>query len=364
MGVRSLLIFILLCSTFRTYAQEENLRRSSLLFYGDVYYSLPVNSTGRLNELRFVNHTESRQVAINSFIANYTFETEKMRVNAGLIAGSYAKENYIGEPFEYRNIYQANIGLRLSQKHNIWVDAGILPSHIGMETVIAADNPTIYRSMAAEFSPYYEAGLKISAQQGKHFVALLLLNGWQRIKLRNPTSLPSFGGQYTYTTSKFSFNWSSFLGNLEDKSYYDFLFNNFYASVGNEKWKLFIGADLGLGKLPDTTNAEVLYTTYGILEHAINRKNKVAIRAEYYNDPSRLIAMPLAFFESLNCIGTSFTYSYNVLEVCMVRAEYRFLSNATDVFLLDGWNGSNPTLSKSKHMVCLSLSYKLQNTFR
>ena len=42
----------------------------------------------------------------------------------------------------------------------MWIDAGIFFSHIGSESWISRDNPTNTRSLAADFTPYYETGIR------------------------------------------------------------------------------------------------------------------------------------------------------------------------------------------------------------
>lgn len=48
------------------------------------------------------------------------------------------------------------------QPSDNWLDAGIYPSHIGLESAVGKDNRTLTRSLAAENSPYYESGARIT----------------------------------------------------------------------------------------------------------------------------------------------------------------------------------------------------------
>jgi hypothetical protein len=92
--------------------------------------------------------------------------------------------NYAAESGVLKNIYEANVGVKISKHKNLWIDAGILPSHIGFESAVSKDCFTLTRSMQAENSPYFESGAKISytSDNGKWFVSGLVLNGWQRIQ--------------------------------------------------------------------------------------------------------------------------------------------------------------------------------------
>ena len=77
-----------------------------------------------------------------------------------MAAGTYMNANYAAEPEYLKNIYEANAGIKISKNENLWIDVGILPSHIGFETAIRKDNWTLTRSMVAENSPYYESWRK------------------------------------------------------------------------------------------------------------------------------------------------------------------------------------------------------------
>jgi hypothetical protein len=97
-------------------------------------------------------------------------------------------------------------------KHNLWIDAGIMPSHIGFESAIGKDCATLTWSILADNSPYYEAGVKIDITQKRKWylrhvfkrLATHPENWWQ----------PNSGAQVTYKPSaKTTLNWSTYVGN-------------------------------------------------------------------------------------------------------------------------------------------------------
>jgi hypothetical protein len=75
------------------------------------------------------------------------------------------------------------------------LDAGVLPSHIGFESAISMDNPTLTRSLPAENSPYFLTGAKLTftPPTSSGTFAGLLVNGWQRIQRLAGNSLPARG---------------------------------------------------------------------------------------------------------------------------------------------------------------------------
>lgn len=158
--------------------------------------------------------------------------------------------NYAAEKGVMKNIYQANVGFRLSSKHNLWLDAGILPSHIGWESAIGKDNFTLSRSIAAENSPYFETGARLAytSAGGKWYLSALVLNGWQRIERPDGNSTPAFGTQITFKPSDHvTLNSSSFIGNDKPDSirrmrYFHDLFGTFTFAG---KWSATAGFDAG-----------------------------------------------------------------------------------------------------------------------
>jgi hypothetical protein len=50
------------------------------------------------------------------------------------MVGTYPQYNLASEQPLLKNIYEANIGVKISKKHNLWIDMGIMPSHIGFES--------------------------------------------------------------------------------------------------------------------------------------------------------------------------------------------------------------------------------------
>ncbi len=57
---------------------------------------------------------------------------------------------------------------------------------MGMESWISRDNPTYTRSLVAEYSPYYQSGVKFTWAPSSRITAQLdVVNGWQNISENN-----------------------------------------------------------------------------------------------------------------------------------------------------------------------------------
>jgi hypothetical protein len=148
-----------------------------------------------------------------------------------LQAGTYVQDNYAVEPDWAKVLLEANLGVALNRQNTLWLDVGVLPSHIGFESAGSLENWTLTRSIIAENSPYYLTGAKLTwVVQPKLEFSLLGVNGWQRI-YASGKFLPAIGWQVKYHQNKTILNWSSFIGNVEvEATKRARFFNNFYHS--------------------------------------------------------------------------------------------------------------------------------------
>jgi hypothetical protein len=82
-------------------------------------------------------------------------------------------------PEVWRLIQQASVSY---SQGPLSLEAGLYPSHIGLEVLPSQGNWTYTRSWMGEWSPYYQAGLKGTWTFSKEWSAQLhLLNGWQNL---------------------------------------------------------------------------------------------------------------------------------------------------------------------------------------
>ena len=133
----------------------------------------------------------------NEFNVNLAFievraDGANVRGRLALQAGTSVQSNYSGEPTQgqvsgpslSRLIQEAVVGARIGA--NLWVDGGVFFSHMGMESWISRDNPTYTRSLVAEYSPYYQSGVKFTWTPSATVTAQLdVVNGWQNISENN-----------------------------------------------------------------------------------------------------------------------------------------------------------------------------------
>ena len=131
----------------------------------DFFYGYDFNQPEGKMRLPFLcNHNRHNQLTLNLGLIKIAMTKGQFRSNVALHAGAYSVDNYADEPGILKHIYEANAGVLLSKKGNVWLDAGVFPSHIGFESAISTDNLTLTRSILAENTPYFLTGGKVSFQ--------------------------------------------------------------------------------------------------------------------------------------------------------------------------------------------------------
>ncbi len=246
--------------------------------------------------------------------------------------------NYAAEPGVLKNIYEANAGVKLSKKKNLWLDAGIFGSHIGFESAISKDCWVLTRSILADNSPYYEAGAKLTytTDNGKWLLSVLALNGWQRITRVDGNSLMSWGTQIQFKPSdKVLLNYSTFIGtDKPDTARLMRYFHNIYGIFNlSDKLGLTLGFDIGMEeKTPSDGGTNTWYAPIGILKYAINEKWAIAGRLEYYNDKNGVI-ISTGTPNGFQTTGYSINLDYAAAKNVLLRLEARNLSSKDEVFV-------------------------------
>lgn len=132
------------------------------------------------------------EFAVNLAHVDVRYAAPTVRGRLALQAGTSVQFNYAGEPDEIAGgqpnylplIQEATLGVQVAP--SVWIDGGIMFSHIGSESWISIDNPTYTRSLAAEYSPYYETGVRATWQARSNLTAQInVVNGWQIISETN-----------------------------------------------------------------------------------------------------------------------------------------------------------------------------------
>lgn len=335
----TLLIFFLATKAARP--QDDSLweQKPDLGISGfvDIFYVYDFNRPqGPERQAFLFNHNRHNEFNLNLGLVNFGINHPKYRANFAIQTGTYANDNYAAEPGLLKNIFEANIGISLNKKNNLWLDAGVLPSHIGFESAISMDNMTLTRSLSAENSPYFLSGAKLTFNPNdKWEIAGLIVNGWQRIQRLEGNSLPSFGTQVNYhPTHKLILNWSTFIGTDDpDTTRRIRYFNNFYGQFQfTDKFDFIAGVDVGIQQKSKGDSAyDVWFVPTLIGRYSINPTWKLAARAEYYQDETGII-IPTGTTHGFQTTGLSLNIDYSPTQYIMCRFEGRWLNSKDPIF--------------------------------
>lgn len=307
--------------------------------YGEAYYTYDFNKPADNNRPGFIySHNRHNEFNLNlGFIkANYT--AERVRANLAIATGTYMNANYAAEPGVLKNIFEANAGVKISKKKNLWIDAGIMPSHIGFESAIAKDCWNLTRSILADNTPYFEAGAKISysTDDGKWFLSGMALNGWQRITRVSGNSLMSWGTQIQFKpSSKVLINYSTFLGtDKPDSARLSRFFHNIYGIFNiTDKFGITAGFDIGTEeKTPNSSGSNTWYSPVLILKYAFNGKWAVAGRVEHYNDKNGVI-IATGTPNGFQTTGYSVNIDHSPFKNILIRLEARSFNSKDKIFV-------------------------------
>jgi|688.fasta_scaffold04082_12 hypothetical protein len=307
--------------------------------YLEAYYGFDEAGALRENRPGFLyNHTRINRPAINLAFLRSAYVISRFRMNVAFMTGTYAARNLAAEDPIFRNLFEANLGVALDKQERIWLDVGVMPSHIGMESAVGWENPTLTRCLVSENTPYYESGAKLSlkSKSGQWYIALLGLNGWQRIMVDGGI-LPGGGTQLTFDNGKCKINHSTFIGDVSpDKKYLTRVYQNLYATYRlNEQLTLIGGFDFGMQQnLTNKGTWENWHTWFGMVRFAANEKIAFSLRAEQFVDPGQLVAVVNPRDSdtggaSLYSASLNGDYKYN--KNLMMRLELKHIGSSNDV---------------------------------
>jgi hypothetical protein len=310
---------------------QENFRVSGLV---EAYYAYAFSRPSDLELPSFVyNFKRAEEFNVNVAILKGSYETSRVRAHAGLMSGNYAQYNLAAEPQELRMIYQADAGVRLAK--GLWLDAGVMPSHIGAETVWTPDNLTLTRSLMADNSPYYETGAKLtwSGPQGLTASALVL-NGWQNIRETPGNRSKALGTQVVYAPSeRVLINYSTFFGNEKPGSQPQFrMFHDLYAVLlVGQRLKVVAAVDAGWERSADGSSWSRWTAGSFQARRQLADQWYLTGRAEWYADPQSVLTSIQG--RSLEAAGASVNLDFRPAEQALLRIEGKILRNREAAFL-------------------------------
>lgn len=305
--------------------------------YVDAYYGVDLGRTATNDRPYAVSFARTDEMNVNLAYVDVKYSSSTIRARFVPAFGSYMAANYSAEPIQLRNLLEASVGFRLSEKGNVWVDAGVIGSPYTNESAISRDHLMLTRSLAAEYVPYYLSGVRVGAQLSSQVnVYGYLLNGWQNIQETNRQK--SFGTQVEYRpTDKLLINWNTYLGYEEtllmprDRGRY---FTDVYMIYNPDgKFSMTACAYVGNQQRQDTSSA-TWYNANVIGRYRVTPKVSLAARYEWFNDPNAAVSSNIVGMPGQGLVTQSATVgiTYKLQNYILLRADYRQFFGGNKVF--------------------------------
>jgi hypothetical protein len=311
------------------------------------YYSAP--SANREVPL-FVSSARHNELAINLAYADLRYRAKNLRARFVPAFGTYMNSNYANEPGSLRNLLEANVGVLLHGKRNIWLDAGVLGSPYTNESAISKDHLMYTRSFAPENVPYYLSGAKLSVPlSAKVNSYWYLLNGWQVIQDNNQAK--AFGSQIEVRpNASMLVNWNTFVGDERSSLNPDFrtrLFTDvFWIFRPSKKWETTACVFAGRQQVVAAT-ARNWWQANVIGRYSVSSKVSISGRLEYFDDVDRVVAQQAAVGRSFTAWSTGTCVNIRVHEQALFRVEARQFYSADRSF----FNEQNQALARATWVV-------------
>jgi Putative beta-barrel porin-2, OmpL-like. bbp2 len=265
----------------------------------DGYYAWDFNRPFNFDRAFTTQPARHAEFNINLAFVEAKLTGPRYRGRLALQYGTSVQANYAGEPTIGRisgpsvsqYIQEATVGYALSP--TLWVDGGIFYAHTGYEGWVSRDNLAYTRSLVGDFSPYYEAGVKLTWQATPSLVAQLdVVNGWQIIS--NENTSPGAGVRVDYTVNpKVTVSYDNFVGNVAaDSSLAQLRFYNDFILQYTPTAKWTFAAVFDVGTQSHTTDHGGTATWYGtsiIGKYHFTPRVAVVGRVERYADPDQAI---------------------------------------------------------------------------
>lgn len=265
---------------------------------------------------------------LNLAVVGGTWTAAHLRARLAVQAGRSVVANYAGEPHPtpIRHVEEGYVGIRAGP--GVWLDAGIFASAIGQEGWRSTEDPTYTRSLTAEYTPYYAAGLRVLWQATPALALRLdLLNGWQRIQENNDAKAVAGRADWT-PRATLLLGGSVFVGNERPAGTPGEIrrFGQLYGRLGGSDrtalWVTIDGGEEGGGRWGSATVISRLPLTPRLV---------VAGRGEYFTDPDQVVFStggPEGFSGGAGSVGIDLLVRPGVVW----RTEARWLSATRAVF--------------------------------
>lgn len=281
----------------------------SLNLYADVGYAFGPQRKHRYYD--YITKTEvedfgrrdftSYPLYVNQFSLAYAYVqgqyeiAEKLRVRLSLHTGHIVESLYNEEKESLRLIREAAVYYHFVPK--LAVEAGIFPSYYGAEIVLNKENIHATRAYIADFTPDYEAGVRLHYHVRKDMtLRFMVLNGWQEIRDQNGRK--AFGFVWSINRPyKIVGDWNMYWGNEAPQGERFAVFrhyqNLYYRIWLGKRWLLFPMFDFIIQTNSPNSNTkgryQIVVSPALSVRYGITDKVGVALRYDYLYDKADIV---------------------------------------------------------------------------
>ena len=292
------LIGCLLSLTHRVLAQDvpgdTPVRLGGFL---DLYVAWDGNRPLTLDRAYTTTAARHAEFNVNLAYVDLAAAGDRMRGRLAIQYGTSVQANYAGEPRLgtlsgpelSRYLQEATVGVRLAE--HLWTDVGVFFAPFGAESWISRDNLTYTRSLIADYSPYYESGVRLVWSPSSRFSGQLhVINGWQNISETNADKALAIRTDWT-PVNGVTVTYDAFLGN-EQPDTLPRRMRSFQEVVvqwtPTPRWTMRTSVDLGR-EARVGGGAAWWRGTAVIVQRRLAPTVAAVARAESYSDPERVI---------------------------------------------------------------------------
>jgi len=346
--LKHLRTFLLILTVFSKSAFCEDPFTRTL--FVDTYSAYAKNSLINDERSYFTQASQNNDYHLNLASAGLGYDDGLLR---GKLVGQYGDSvdiNYNAEPQDsLKFVQESYLGAYLDKDTSI--DVGTFLSHIGAEGWQSKDNLNYTRSFIAEFSPYYETGVRISHKIDDNWSAQLLgVNGWQ-----NTTDArhPALGTQVAFSDNGLVVTSNTFFGN---ENYGSRIFHDLIVSKSYDSGLSLVGS-IDVGYQSEASAASGTFWGYSLMgKQKLDEMFSVNARFESYLDPHGVIVTSTTG-ENFKAYGASLGLDTILGSGFLLRGEVKHLFSPNRIFMDNQNETDNDTL------LVVSLSFFNENKF-
>ena len=294
--------------------------------YVDSYWNYNLTNPHAESIPYAVSSARNNEMTINLAYVDLRYRSHRMRARFVPGFGTYMNDNYANETGTLKHLLEANVGILLSEKTKIWLDAGVLGSPYTNESAISKDHLMYTRSLAPENVPYYLSGVKLSMQVSSRVNAYLyLLNGWQVIEDNNRGK--SLGTQLEVRPGEsLLVNWNTYWGDERSAwkpEYRTRMFSDMFV-IYRPTQKVDVTSCVYLGQQQRKDLSSLRWWQANLIaRYHFTKRVSLSGRIEYFDDPDEALVTSANPFEGFSTYTTGGCFNLRITDNALFRMEVR-----------------------------------------